>query len=67
MKTRYGNLNPEVLVKQGDKVTSNQVIGKVGETAKVFSKDMFGEFLNLQIINSKGEQVNPEKYLDLKK
>ncbi|MBE6062236.1 MAG: M23 family peptidase [Clostridium butyricum] len=67
MKTRYGNLDPNVSVKQGDKVTSNQVIGKVGETAKVFSKDMFGEFLNLQVINSKGEQVNPEKYFNLNK
>ena len=34
MKTRYGNLNPEVSVKQGDKVTANQVIGKVGETPR---------------------------------
>ena len=67
LKTRYGNLNPNVLVKQGDKVTANQVIGKVGETAKVFGKDMFGEFLNLQVINSKGEQVNPEKYFSLSK
>ena len=65
--TRYGNLNPNVSVKQGDKVTANQVIGKVGETAKVFGKDMFGEFLNLQVINSKGEQVNPEKYFSLSK
>ena len=67
MKTRYGNLDPSVSVKQGDKVIANQVIGKVGETAKVFSKDVFGEFLNLQVINSKGEQVNPEKYFELSK
>ena len=67
LKTRYGNLDPNVSVKQGDKIISNQVIGKVGETAKVFSKDIFGEFLNLQVINSKGEQVNPEKYFSLSK
>ena len=66
LKTRYGNLDASVLVKKGDKVTANQVIGKVGETAKVFSKDVFGEFLNLQVIDANGEQVNPEKYFSLK-
>ncbi|WP_315070773.1 M23 family metallopeptidase [uncultured Clostridium sp.] len=66
LKTRYGNLDASVLVKKGDKVTANQVIGKVGETAKVFSKDVFGEFLNLQVIDANGEQVNPEKYFNLK-
>jgi murein DD-endopeptidase MepM/ murein hydrolase activator NlpD len=66
LKTRYGNLDPNVLVKKGDKVTANQVIAKVGETAKVFSKDVFGEFLNLQVIDANGEQVNPEKYFNLK-
>lgn len=62
LKTRYGNLNENVSVKQGEKVTANQVIGTVGDTAKVFSSDMFGEFLNLQVIDANGEQVNPENY-----
>jgi murein DD-endopeptidase MepM/ murein hydrolase activator NlpD len=66
LKTRYGNLDANVLVKKGDKVKANQVIAKVGDTAKVFSKDAFGEFLNLQVIDAKGEQVNPEKYFTLK-
>lgn len=66
LKTRYGNLDANVLVKKGDKVTANQVIAKVGETAKVFSKDVFGEFLNLQIIDANNQQVNPEKYFNLK-
>ncbi|EKQ50822.1 M23 family metallopeptidase [Clostridium sp. LS] len=66
LKTRYGNLDANVLVKKGDKVKANQVIAKVGETAKVFSKDVFGEFLNLQVIDANGEQVNPEKYFNLK-
>jgi len=66
LKTRYVNLDTNILVKKGDKVKANQTIAKVGETAKVFSKDAFGEFLNLQVIDSKGEQVNPEKYLTLK-
>ncbi|EHI97464.1 Peptidase M23 [Clostridium sp. DL-VIII] len=66
LKTRYGNLDANLSVKNGEKVTANQVIGKVGETAKVFSKDVFGEFLNLQVIDANGEQVNPEKYFSLK-
>ncbi|AGX41543.1 M23 family metallopeptidase [Clostridium saccharobutylicum] len=66
LKTRYGNLDANVSVKQGDKVTSNQVIGKVGNTAKVFSQDVFGQFLNLQVIDANGQQVNPEKYFTLK-
>ncbi|MCE5221539.1 MAG: M23 family metallopeptidase [Clostridium sp.] len=66
LKTRYGNLDANVLVKKGDKVKANQVIAKVGDTAKVFSKEVFGEFLNLQVIDAKGEQVNPEKYFTLK-
>ena len=67
LKTRYGNLDPNVLVKQGDKVNAKQVIAKVGDTAKVFDKETFGEFLNLQVINANGEQVNPEKYFTLEK
>lgn len=66
LKTKYGNLDAKLLVKKGDKVAAKQTIGKVGETAKVFSKDQFGEFLNLQVINANGEQVNPEKYFTLK-
>jgi murein DD-endopeptidase MepM/ murein hydrolase activator NlpD len=66
LKTRYGNLDANVLVKKGDKIKANQVIAKVGDTAKVFSKEVFGEFLNLQVIDAKGEQVNPEKYFTLK-
>ncbi len=66
LKTRYGNLDANILVKKGDKVTADQVIAKVGDTAKVFSKDVFGEFLNLQVINANGDQVNPEKYFKLK-
>ncbi|WP_294379162.1 M23 family metallopeptidase [uncultured Clostridium sp.] len=62
LKTRYGNLDENVSVKQGDKVNAGQVIGKVGDTAKVFSSDVFGEFLNLQLIDANDEQVNPENY-----
>lgn len=66
LKTRYGNLDPNLSIKKGDKVAAKQVVGKVGESAKVFNKDQFGEFINLQVINANGDQVNPEKYFTLK-
>lgn len=66
LKTRYCNLDQNVLVKNGDKVKTSQVIAKVGDTAKLYNKEAFGEYLNLQVINSNGEQVNPEKYFKLK-
>ncbi|MBE6071233.1 MAG: M23 family metallopeptidase [Clostridium butyricum] len=66
LKTRYGNLDVNVSVKEGDKVNAGQVIGKVGNTAKVFEEEVFGQFLNLQVIDANGNQVNPEKYFELK-
>lgn len=66
LKTRYSNLDPNVSVKEGQKVTAGQVIGKVGNTAKVFDEETFGQFLNLQVIDANGNQVNPEKYFELK-
>ncbi len=61
LKTVYANLDPKVNVKTGDKVTSSTIIGKVGNTVKIFG-DKFGEFLNIQVINSQGKQVDPLKY-----
>lgn len=62
LKTKYCNLNKDVSVKKDQKVTADTVIGTVGETANVFNKEEFGEHLNLQVINAKGEQVDPLKY-----
>ena len=66
LKTRYGNLDPKLAVKEGEKVSAGQVIGKVGNTAKVFDEKKFGQFLNLQVIDANGNQVNPENYFELK-
>lgn len=65
LNTRYGNLDSNVSVKQGQKVNAGQVIGKVGTTAKVFDEKTFGQFLNLQVIDANKNQVNPEKYFQL--
>jgi len=66
LRTRYGNLDEETLVKEGETVSAGKIIGRVGNTAKVFSEEEFGEFLNLQVIDSYGNQVNPEKYFKFK-
>ncbi|SHK63536.1 Peptidase family M23 [Clostridium cavendishii DSM 21758] len=61
--TVYGNLAPELKVKVGDTVKQKQPIGKVGDTAKIYDKELFGEFLLFQIYNSKDEEQNPKNYI----
>lgn len=64
MKSKYCNLDAKTLVKNGDKVTNSTVIGKVGQSVKIFGDDYFKEYLNIQILNANNEQVDPSKYLD---
>ncbi len=65
LKTRYGNLDEKVLVNEGQKVNAGTVVGTIGSTAKVFDQKTFGQFLNLQVIDANGNQVNPENYFQL--
>lgn len=62
IRTKYTNLDSDVLVNVGDKVTNGTVLGKVGSTAALF-KDNFDEHLNLQVIDTNGNQVNPLEYI----
>lgn len=62
IKTKYCNLSEDLSVGKDDKVEAGAVIGKVGESAKLFNKEQFGEHLNLQVLTSKNEQINPLKY-----
>ena len=66
IKTKYCNLSEDLLVKTGDKVEEGTVIGKIGESARLFNKDNFGEHLNLQVLNSENEQMDPLKYFAYK-
>ena len=66
IKTKYTNLDSEVSVKKGDKVTASTIIGKVGLTAKIYNKDDFGEHLNLQVLNNENQQIDPLKYFKYK-
>lgn len=62
----YENLDPNILVKEGDKVTAGQVIGAVGNTATTFTKE-FGDHLTIEIFNpSTGLLLDPTDYLQLK-
>ena len=66
IKTKYANLDKTVLVKKGDTVTSETVIGNVGETSKIFSNKEFGEHINIQVLNSEDKQMDPTKYFSYK-
>ena len=66
MKSKYCNLDANTLVNSGDKVDVNTVIGKVGQSVKIFGDDYFKEYLNIQILNANNEQVDPATYLDYK-
>lgn len=66
IKSKYSNLNENVNVKVNETVKKGTVIGTVGETAKIYGTQKFGEHLNFQILDSNNEQVNPLKYFDYK-
>lgn len=66
IKTKYANLDKTVSVKKGDTVTSETLIGTVGETSKIFSNKEFGEHINIQVMNSEGKQMDPTKYFSYK-
>lgn len=66
IKTKYGYLDSNLSVKQGDKVTAGAVIGKVGKLPVIFDKDEAEGRLNLQVFNAKNEQVDPLQYFSYK-
>lgn len=61
LTTKYCNLDKNLSVKKGDKVTNSTVLGKVGNTSKIFTANQFGEYLNLQVWNS-NKEVDPTSY-----
>lgn len=61
MRTKYSNLDYDVLVNEGDAVNSDTIIGKVGATASLF-KEGYDEHLNLQLFDESGRQINPSEY-----
>lgn len=67
--TFYGNLDKEVKVKKGDKVSQGQQIGKLGNSSlRGIAKEEGNSFLHFQVLkNSKDDpqfaSENPEKYV----
>lgn len=66
IKTKYTNLNENINVKASETVKKGTVIGTVGDTAKLYSKEKFGEHLNLQVLDANNEQVDPSSYFNFK-
>lgn len=64
LKTKYANLDPEVNVAVGDIVEAGTEIGKVGNSSSIFTAEICGDVLNLQVENANGEQVDPAKYFN---
>lgn len=64
LKTKYTNLSQEVKVAVGDVVEAGAEIGTVGNTSAIFTSEVCGDVLNLQVIDANGNQVNPKDYFN---
>lgn len=64
LKTKYSNLDPEVNVAVGDNVVAGDEIGKIGNTSLIFTSQLCGDVLNLQVEDANGSQVNPTSYFN---
>ncbi|WP_055669403.1 M23 family metallopeptidase [Desnuesiella massiliensis] len=62
LKSIYANLDEAALVKQGQKVTKGQQIGKVGKSAGNYSSEKYGDHLNFKVLKDNVE-VDPSKYV----
>lgn len=65
LTTVYGNLQEQVLVKVGDKVTAGQEIGAVGKTTNLAYEE-YGDYLHFQVFQD-GKEVDPAKYVSYEK
>ncbi|MFU0824853.1 peptidoglycan DD-metalloendopeptidase family protein [Clostridium sp.] len=67
--TVYGNLDKELKIKKGDKVTQGQEIGKIGKTSlRGMSEEIGNNFLHFEVLknlkeDSQYSSENPEKYI----
>lgn len=64
LKTKYANLDPEVYVSEGDMVTEGQELGIIGNSSLVFTSDICGDVLNLQVEDANGKSVDPADYFN---
>ena len=64
LKTRYANLDAEVSVAVGDTVLPGDEIGTVGNSSMIFTSEICGDVLNLQLEDVEGNQLNPSDYFN---
>ena len=62
LKTKYANLDGEVSVAVGDTVSAGDEIGVVGNSSMIFTSEVCGDVLNIQVEDVEGNQVNPSDY-----
>lgn len=62
LKTKYANLDEETSVAVGDAVSAGDEIGLVGNSSMIFTSEVCGDVLNLQVEDSEGNQLNPSDY-----
>lgn len=62
LKTKYSNLDSEILVAVGDTVSAGYEIGTIGNSSMIFTSEVCGDVLNLQVEDSEGNQLNPSEY-----
>ncbi len=60
--TKYANLDENILVKKGDKVTKKQQIGTVGNTTLDTNKEVYGSHLHFEVLQG-NKSIDPAKYI----
>lgn len=65
LKTLYSNLEDDVQIKEGQKISKGQEIGKVGKTAGNYSEEKYGDHLHFEVLKD-NIKVDPEKYVSYK-
>ena len=64
LKTKYCNLSEDVKVAVGDYLEQQAEIGMVGNTSEVFTSEVCGEVLNLQVEDANGVDIDPTIYFN---
>jgi|GEM_PF-194925 len=65
LKTLYSNLEDDIQIKEGQKISKGQEIGKVGKTAGNYSEEKYGDHLHFEVLKD-NIKVDPEKYVSYK-
>lgn len=65
LKTIYANLDENVVVKQGQKITKGQQLGKTGKTAGNYSNEKYGDHLHFEVMKDNAN-VDPAKFISYK-